>query len=62
MVELPAVIGAADTAVLDPTEEEVCAAMGTGGLNDADAAPGVPECDEVLAEKPDAFRRTVGRR
>ena len=62
VVELPAVIGAADTAILHPPEKEVRAPMRAGRLDDADAAPRVPKSDEVLAEELDALRRTVGFR
>ena len=62
VVELPAVIGAADAAILHPPEKEVRAPMRADRLDDADTAPRVTKGNEVLAEELDALRRTVGLR
>ena len=59
-VELPAVIDAAQTAFLVAAEEQRRAAVRAEFVDQADAALGVTERDEVLAEQADADRRTVG--
>ena len=59
-VELPAVIDAAQAAFLVAPEIQRDAAMRAEFLDQADAALGVAERDEVLAEQADAHRRAVG--
>src|SRR5207302_7855285 len=56
-IELPAVIGAAQPALLVATKEELCAAVRAAGSKQADTAGAVAECDELLTEQRDAHRR-----
>src|SRR5579862_3025461 len=59
-VEFPTVIDAANAAFLVAAEEHRGGAMGTALVDEADAAIGVTECDEVLAEELHAHRCAVG--
>src|SRR4029450_139522 len=61
-VELPAVVRAAEPALLVSPEEEGGAAMRTVRREHAHAPFGVAEGDEILAEEADFLRRPVGRR
>jgi hypothetical protein len=58
-VELPAVVDAAQTGLFVASEEQRCAAVGTGLREESDLAVRVAECDEVLAEEAYAERRAV---
>jgi hypothetical protein len=58
-VELPAVIDAAQAALLVAPEVERHAAMRAIFLDEADAALGVAEGDELLAHQLDAHRRPI---
>ena len=58
-VELPAVEGAAQAAILVAAVIEVGAAMRTVRLDDADPSVGLPEGQQVLAEQADLLRRSV---
>ena len=58
-VELPAVIDAAQPAFLVAPEEQRGAAMRAVFVDQTDAALAVAERHEVLAEQPDAHRRTI---
>ena len=59
-VELPAVIDAAQAAFLVAAEEQRGAAMRAAMLHDADAAVGVAEGDQLLAEQQEPHRLAVG--
>ena len=59
-VELPAVIDAAQAAFLVAAEEHRGAAVRAAVIEDADAALGVAEGDQLLAQELDAHRRGVG--
>src|SRR5262249_61216974 len=58
-VEQPAVKSAAQSAILEPSEGEVGAAVRTGALDQAVVAPVVPEQHEILAEEPYRFDRSI---
>jgi hypothetical protein len=58
-VELPAVVGAAQAALLVPAEEQVGAAVRTHGIQQTHALVGVTERDEVFAEDLHAHGRAV---
>src|SRR6185295_15273504 len=60
-VVLPAVVHAAQAALLVATEEEVRAAVRAAWLDQADAPVRVAERDQVLSHDLDADRRAVGR-
>ena len=59
-VEFPAVIDAAQAAFLVAPEEQRGAAMRAAMLHDADAAVGVAEGDELLAQQHEPHRLAVG--
>ena len=59
-VEFPAVIDAAQPAFLVAAEEQGRRAMGTALVQQPDAAGGVAERDQPLAQELDADRRAVG--
>ena len=59
-VELPAVIDAAQPAFLVAAEKQRGATMRTIFVQEPDAALGVAEGDEVLAQQPHPYRRAVG--
>ena len=61
-VELPAVVDAPQPALLVAAEEQRGAAVGTELVEQADAAAGVAERDEVLAEQAHAHGRAIGLR
>ncbi len=61
-VELPAVIDAAQAALLVAREEQGRAAMAAIGVEQSDAARAVAEGDEVLAQEPHADGRAVALR
>src|SRR5438552_32729 len=58
-VELPAVVDAADAALLVAAEEEVGASMGADGLDETDAVVAVAKRNELFTENRDAHRRPV---
>src|SRR5581483_8417206 len=58
-VDLPAVVEAADPALLVSAEEEGGLTVGTTLFHDADMTVAVAKCNEVLAEEPDADWVTV---
>ena len=58
-VELPAVVEAAQTAFLVAPEEQRGLAVRAELAEHADTPVGVAEGDEILAEEPDANRRTI---
>jgi hypothetical protein len=60
-VELPAVVDAAQAAFLVAPEEQGCAPMGAELLEEPDAALGVAEGHEILAQELHPDGRTVGR-
>ena len=60
-VELPAVVDAAEPALLVATVEERRAAVRAVLGDEPDLAPAVAEGDQVLAEQPHLLRRAVGR-
>ena len=59
-VELPAVVGAAQAAVLVAAKEQVGAPVRTARLDQADAALAVAEGEQVFAEDGGALGRAVG--
>ena len=59
-VELPAVIDAAQAALLVAAEVQRDAAVRAELVDQPDLAVGVAERDQVLAEQPHAHRRAVG--
>ena len=61
-VEFPAVIDAAQAAFLVASEKHVGPAMRTAPVEQADAALGVPEGDQLFAHHIDAKRFAVGVR
>src|SRR3972149_4343450 len=61
-VELPAVVDAAQAALLVAAEEEAGAPVRAGLRDEADAAVRVAEGDEILAQDADADGRAVRRR
>jgi hypothetical protein len=60
-VEFPAVINAAEAVVLVAAKEEVGAAVRTVGFEDADAAAGVFEADEIFAKDSKANGSAIRR-
>ena len=59
-VELPAMVDAAQTAFLVAPEPEIDATVRAVAVEQAEAAVGVLEGDQVLAQHPHAHRRAVG--
>ena len=60
-IELPAVVNAAQPFFLVASEEQRCAAVRAGVLDDAGGAGGDSETDHVLAQQTQSLRRTVRR-
>jgi hypothetical protein len=61
-IELPAVIDAAQPALLVASEEQRCAAMRATVVEDADPSRAVAERDEALAEQHQAQRIAVNQK
>ncbi len=61
IAEFPAVIDAADAAILDPAQRERGAAMHAELVEHANLALAVAEHDEILAEQALGQRRAAGR-
>ena len=58
-IEFPAVINAAQTAVLVATEEQRRAPMRAIGIHQPDAAIGIAKRDQILGHQPNSHRRAV---
>jgi hypothetical protein len=61
-IVLPAVVDAAEPVLFVSAPKEAGATVGAIGVEKADPARRISECNKVLAEDPQADRRAVGFR